>query len=304
MIPPTRFACDQDYLRDVQYRSPERLAARANLHRKYRTAKTPWFCWLASQVDWPPGADVLEVGCGPGWLWEHAVDDLPDGLRLTLTDLSGAMVETAVSRVAGLGKFDVAGDVADAQRLPFPGATFDLVVANHMLYHVREPAIAVAELARVLRPAGQLLAAANGPHDLSELWEIRTEVFGQRPDEGLTRRFGALSGLPMIKAVFGEVEWRTYADQLRCTDPADVIAYLTSFPPGEDAGPEIVAELSRAVHDRFENGSGVFTITKDSGAFVACDPRPAADERWSLTDSPLRVEHHRSGRDADRSSAT
>lgn len=231
-------------------------------------------------MNWPAEPDVLEVGCGPGWLWENAVDDLPAGLRLTLTDLSTGMVETATSRVAALGKFDaIAGEVADAQRLPFPGAAFDLVLANHMIYHVREPAVAVAELARVLRPGGQLLAATNGPHDMRELWEIRAEVFGQRPHEGLTRRFGSVSGLPMIEAVFGEVEWRTYTDQLRCTDPADVIAYLTSFPPGEDAEPEVLAELNRAVHERFADGSGVFTITKNSGAFVAREPRPEVNQR-------------------------
>lgn len=276
---PNRFASDQDYLREVQYRNPERLAARANLHRKYATAETPWFPWLASQVEWPAEADVLEVGCGPGWFWERAVDALPAHLRVTLTDLSAGMVETAVSRVAAMGRFAVAGEVADAQRLPFPGAAFDVVVANHMLYHAREPAIAVAELARVLRPNGQLLAATNGPHDMRELWEIRTEVFGQEPVEALTRRFGSVSGLPMIEAVFDDVEWRTYPDQLRCTDPGDVIAYLTSFPPGEDAEPDVLAELDRVVRDRFEKGAGVLTITKNSGAFVAREPRLGVNRR-------------------------
>ncbi|MFP3901921.1 MAG: hypothetical protein ACLFXM_13790, partial [Acidimicrobiia bacterium] len=63
---------DQAYLRDVQYRDPTKLTARANLHVKYRTAVKPWFPWIVGQIRWPAGAEVLEVGCGAGWLWEEA----------------------------------------------------------------------------------------------------------------------------------------------------------------------------------------------------------------------------------------
>ncbi len=265
---------DQKYLREVQYLDSANLTARANLHVKYGTAREAWFPWLAAQIDWPAAGEVLEVGCGPGWMWTQAAEDLSPGLRLMLTDLSAGMAEDALTRATALNRFaGVRAQVADAQRLPFPDASFDVVVANHMLYHVPDIAVAVGELARVLRPDGCLLAAANGPANMRELWEIRSQIFDVKDQAGTTERFGSVTGLPMLTARFAQVEWRTYVDELRCTEPDAIIAYLTSCPPGEHAAPPLLAALHRAVHARFDDTDGVFTITKDSGAFVASGPR-------------------------------
>ena len=154
---------DQDYLRDVQYRDSARLAARANLHIKYGTAAMPWFVWVVKQLEWPRAAKVLEVGCGPGWLWVEAPPELPSDLELTLTDLSPGMVNEALARVGESGRFrTVQARAADAQELPFEDASFDVAVANHMLYHVPDPGRAIAELARVLRPNAPSLRRPMG----------------------------------------------------------------------------------------------------------------------------------------------
>lgn len=264
---------DQRYLRDVQYADTTRLTARANLHAKYGGGSPAWFPWLASLIRWPSSGWVLEIGCGPGWLWAEAADDLPRELRLMLTDLSPSMVEAARARVRALGRFaEVRAEVIDAQRLPFANASFHVVVANHMLYHVPDPARAVAELARVLEPNGKLLAAANGPANLKELWEIRAEIFGVEPVDRTTGAFGSVTGQPILQARFSRVEWHAYADELRCTDPEDVVAHLTSSPPGEDADPRLIGALARAIRARFDGPDGLFRITKDTGAFVATDP--------------------------------
>jgi hypothetical protein len=124
----------------------------------------------------------------------------------------------------------------------------------------------------VLKPDGWLLAAANGPANLLELWEIRSQVFGVGHESGTTHRFGSVTGLPMLTARFAEVQWRTYVDELRCTDPDAVIAYFTSCPPGEDASTPVLTALDQAIRACFDNPDGVFTITKDSGAFIASRP--------------------------------
>ena len=103
---------NQRYLRDTQYRDPSRLTARADLHAKYGTADVRWFPWMAGQIGWPSEGVILEVGCGPGWLWSEAASQLPSGLRLTLTDLSAGMVDAAFNRVSGLFEM-TAGSVAD-----------------------------------------------------------------------------------------------------------------------------------------------------------------------------------------------
>jgi SAM-dependent methyltransferase len=258
-----------EYLRAVQYRDPSRLEARANLHRRYSSAPEPWYSWLVRQIGWPSPADVLEIGCGPGWMWAEAADSLPDGLRLTLTDLSPGMVEAARQRVGAVSRLTVAtARAADAQALPFGDDSFDVAVANHMLYHVPDPSRALDELARVLRPGGVLLAAANGPDRLRQLWEVRAEVFGGTPTSPQTEAFGSVSGLPLVRTRFAHTSWRDYESTLSCTDADDVVAYLTSAPPGEDATPAQRDALHDAVARRMTAGAGVFTVTGQSGAFV------------------------------------
>ena len=274
MSPSGPVGRDRQYLREVQYKDPVKLTARANLHARYRTAPVTWFEWVGTQVDWPSGADVLEVGCGPGWLWAEVGATVPDDLRLTLTDLSPGMVAVAGDRIRALVRFEVVeARVADAEDLPFADGDFAVVVANQMLYHVPDPPKAVAEIARVLDHHGVLVAGTSGHRHLSQLWEIRSEVFGGPASSENTEAFGAETGAAIVGRSFESVEWRPYADTLRCTSPDDVVAFLTSGPPGEDASPGELDELRRVVASRFDAGDGVFEVSKDMGILLARRPR-------------------------------
>jgi SAM-dependent methyltransferase len=265
----------QAYLRDVQYRDSSRLAARARLHVKYGTAPVAWFPWLATQVEWPPRAEVLEVGCGAGWMWAEAAARLPADLDLTLTDLSSGMVREAVDRVGSLGRYRVTvGRVADAQELPFRSASFDVVVANYVLHHVPDTRRAIREMARVLRPGGILVVACVGDGHLAELHQIRREVFGESLGNALASTFGASAGAEVLPATFGAVDWHPYRDRLDCRDPDDVIEYLSSIPPVEDATESDQARVADAVLARFAAGGGRLRVSKDTGLFLCREPRP------------------------------
>jgi len=263
---------DRTYLRHVQYRDSTRLAARASLHVKYSTAPVGFFPWWSRQVDWRRGSRVLDVGCGPGWLWAEATAYVPRDLDLTLLDLSEGMIREASRRLQGRGHHRyVAGVVADAQTLPFVAGTFDVVAANYMLYHVAEPATAVAELARMLRPTGVFMAAMSGDAHLRELRELPLEVFGT--ETTLHQRFGTEAAAPVLRSCFDDVVWRPYDDRLVCRDPDDVMAYLVSVPPADDATPEQRQKLSEVVWSRFADGGGVLEVTKETGVFVCRGPR-------------------------------
>jgi SAM-dependent methyltransferase len=271
----SRFAGgDQTYLREEQYRDASRLEVRANLHARCSTAAIGWYDWVVARLDLPAGARVLEAGCGAGWLWEQAAASWSSDVAITLTDLSSGMVDEACARVAATGRFgSVRGRAADLQSLPFDDGQFDRVVANHMLYHLPDPALGVAELARVVAPEGLVVAATNGQGHLRELFEIRSEVFGVHGVNETIEVFGADVGFGILRDHFGEVAWGACDDELRCTEPADVVAYLRSTPPGEDATPDELVRLERAVDRRFEAGGGAFVITKDVGAFACRSPR-------------------------------
>jgi SAM-dependent methyltransferase len=106
---------------------------------------------------------VLEVGGGEGELAERIVHEL--GVELVAVDQSAAMVE--VQRSKGID-----ARVGDVQWLSFADGEFDAAVAAWMLYHVPDLERGLAELARVLRPGGTLVAVTNAVDHLQELWDL------------------------------------------------------------------------------------------------------------------------------------
>ncbi len=123
----------------------------------------------------PIGARVLELGCGPGHLAMRLVRD--HGLDVVALDLDPAMVERAslgAQRLVGVPR--PAFVVGDAAALPFADSEFDVVLSTLSLHHWTDPAGAIAEIARVLRPGGRVL-----------VWDIlpgRLPMHRHAPDPG------------------------------------------------------------------------------------------------------------------------
>jgi ubiquinone/menaquinone biosynthesis C-methylase UbiE len=133
----------------------------------------------------PEGASVLDVGTGPGVLLVELARRRPD-LRLTGVDLSPDMVEKATRNVGDRA----AVQVASVTGLPFPDASFDLVVSSLSLHHWDDPEAAVPELARVLRPGGRLCVydLRFAPFDtLADTARARSLFTGAPPERTVVR---------------------------------------------------------------------------------------------------------------------
>jgi ubiquinone/menaquinone biosynthesis C-methylase UbiE len=103
----------------------------------------------------PPDARILDVGTGPGLLPLSIAAACPQ-LRIDAVDLSPQMIDRARRRAAATGQAEaVSFMVADVARLPFPDATFDLVVSTLSQHHWSDPGAGLRELNRVLRPEAQ-----------------------------------------------------------------------------------------------------------------------------------------------------
>ncbi|HKA85109.1 MAG TPA: hypothetical protein VKD21_14650, partial [Acidimicrobiales bacterium] len=85
--------------------------------------------------------------------------------------------------------------------------------------------------------------------------------------------FGIDGGDAMLCGCFADVQWRRYDDWLDCTDPDDVLAFLGSTPPVEDASPHDRQRVADAVHRRFAAGGGRMRVSKETGVFVCTGPR-------------------------------
>ena len=161
--------------------------------------------------------DILEIGCGTGGFAERLAAEHPDA-TLVATDQSERFVELTSAR-------GVEAQVADATDLPFPDASYDLVVALWMLYHVPDLDRALAEVRRVLRPGGRFLAVTNGDGHLADL---RREA-GGGPE---VTQFSTQNGEVALRRHFDEVRGETLQPRAVFADHATALAYLSSWPDG------------------------------------------------------------------------
>jgi phosphatidylethanolamine/phosphatidyl-N-methylethanolamine N-methyltransferase len=100
------------------------------------------------------GGRVLEVGVGTG----ISLPQYASNLRIFGTDISEGMLRKARDRVADFRLKNVEGlAVMDAEKLEFPDASFDVVMAQYVVTAVPNPEAAMDEFARVLRPGGEII---------------------------------------------------------------------------------------------------------------------------------------------------
>ena len=141
--------------------------------------------------------------------------------------------------------------VGDVQELTFPGASFDAVVAAWMLYHVPDLGRALAELARVLRPGGRLVAVTNSDRNLHELWGLYRGA-GTRSNP-----FSVENGAEQLARHFARVERR------------DSNGTVT-FPDWEAARTYVAASVTRRdLADRLPRFQGPLVCSRIVSVFVA-----------------------------------
>jgi SAM-dependent methyltransferase len=191
-------------------------------------------------------ARVLEVGCGWGELAAWIARDT--GAAVLAVDISPRMVELA--RAGG-----VDARLADVQQLPFADAEFDVVVAAWMLYHVPDIDRALAEIARVLRPGGRLVAVTNSKTHLLEL----RELVGSGPS---TLSFSRESGEALLRRRFQDIRRDDVDGQLTFADRPTVESYVRAsiaMSPFVDNLPEQIDEPFVA-----RRGNSIFVAVKTS----------------------------------------
>jgi ubiquinone/menaquinone biosynthesis C-methylase UbiE len=239
-----------------EYATDANLAARIALHERFST-NPGWAEWLFEREAPRAAARILDLGCGPATLWRANRERLDPSWSLTLADASPGMIGAARRELGDAADYVV----ADAQELPFPSDSFDVVLANHMLYHVADRPHAFAEISRVLAPRGAFHASTVGRGHLAELAAL---VPGW--DHGrYAEAFGLETGPGQVEAFFADVRVERFADGLAVTEAEPVLAYIRSSPAydgGDLAGARAAVEAAIA-------RDGAFHVTKAQG-LISC----------------------------------
>ncbi|MBA3787846.1 MAG: class I SAM-dependent methyltransferase, partial [Actinobacteria bacterium] len=204
---------DDPKLVHEQYETEDGLAARASLYL-HSAGGMDARDVVVDELRRIAPERVLEVGCGWGELAERISVEL--GCDVVALDTSARMVELATER-------GVDALVGDVQELPFADGSFDAAVAAWMLYHVPDLDRGLAELARVLRPGGALVAVTNGANDFEELWSLVGRDISER---ALT--FRVENGEEHLRRHFATVERRDFATPVSFPDSETMRRYVGS----------------------------------------------------------------------------
>lgn len=249
---------DRVTLTTREYADPGRLNARTSLYA-YREPPLEPAAEAARLLRDAPGP-VLNVGCGPGRYVAALRADRPERPVL------GADLSIGMASAAGPPAI-----VADAAALPVARGSCGAVLAMHMLYHVPEPAAALAEFARVLAPGGVALLATNAADDKARLRELHSDVARELTGVTVRRmmsyRFTLEDGEVLARQQFTSVERIDLVATVAVPDPAPVVTWLGSM-----SGPDITPEVLDAVGTRVAGviaREGVFRFGTHMG-FLLC----------------------------------
>ncbi len=143
--------------------SAERYIVEPNVQQVYVANRTAMMFLPFLLPHLRPGLSILDVGCGVGAIALDLATTTQPSLVMGV-DPDVVQIELARATAERRAIANVSFEVGSAYEIPVPDASFDVVYANTVLLHVREPARALAEMRRVLRPGG---VAAVSDDDLS-----------------------------------------------------------------------------------------------------------------------------------------
>lgn len=259
---------DPDYLSNVQYQNSGNLSSRIQIHQRFSTGQQNWYEFVLEFARIKAGMKVLELGCGSCALWRGSYVRLPESASFFLTDLSCGMALEGHLALASDKRF--AHLTMNSMDIAFADGSFDLVIANHMLYHVPSVARVLAEARRVMKPGALFMAATNGPEHMRDL-DLLLGKFSKRliGKHGMESAFNLLNGEKQLREVFTTIELHLYTSDLWVTDASLLTNYAYSTPlVVENLGNEGRTEMRAFFQRRIDRFGGI-SIRKETGVYLA-----------------------------------
>lgn len=251
-----------------QYKNSSNVEIRIRLHEKYSVNPVHWFNWLFQQCHFKGNEKVLEIGCGNGQLWKMNEEAIPQSLKITLSDLSAGMIDDARNNIGKSNQFDYVQ--ADAHHLPFADHSFDVVIANHVMFYLKDIPAALKEIRRVLKDDGVFYVSTYGKDHMKEIRDL-VESFNPKitlSSAKLYEIFGLENGRAILAPYFSSIQQSDYHDHLEVTDMEEVANYIMSCHGNQL---EYISPNYRRFHDFLESrmkDKDYFYVTKQAGLFI------------------------------------
>ena len=245
---------------DTQYKNPNKLNIRIQLHQLYSTNKEGFNNWIVKHYNIKKESSILELGCGTGITWKDNTHLLQDCKEVYFTDLFEGMIKEAKTNIGEHSNIHY--EVVNAEELPYEDERFDIVIANMMLYHIPNLDKALSEIRRVLKKNGIFYCATYGENGVESFINQMLNVQTERQ-----HTFTLQNGEDILEHWFPSVEKLEYVDKLRISDRSDLVEYIQSFKEMNDWQNYSEDELYRLISNYKKQG--VIEIPKEYGMFVS-----------------------------------
>ena len=250
----------------IQYQNATNISARIRLHRDYSTNPQGWFPWIYEQCQIIDCQKILELGCGNGALWTENHDLIPAHVQIVLSDISEGMLRDA-RRNIGQEDARFSFESFDCAQIPYEDQSFDLIIANHVLFYCDDLEKVCREIRRVLKPDGIFLCSTYGVRHMKEISDL-VQQFDNRivlSAEKLYEQFGLENGRELLERYFTEVTCTCYEDSIELDRAEPLIEYILSCHGNQN---QILLDRYKDFRIFTEKKvSDGFRITKDAGIF-------------------------------------
>jgi len=250
-----------------QYKKTDNLMLRKSLHEKYSVNKTGFQKWMFEQYPFRAKMKILELGSGTGELWNYYFENETlqrYEMDITLSDFSDGMADHLRRIYSGRG---ISVRIIDILDIPFENDTFDLIIANSMLYHVKDIGLALSEVRRVLKDDGMFYCATSGTNGMTQYLYHALDELGipYHHESGIS--FTLQNGMQLLKKQFSRVERYDYEDALEIDKIEYYLEYIYSMASMQG--------LDRKYYDILRNYfqakkvNGFLHVPKEYGMFVS-----------------------------------
>jgi ubiquinone/menaquinone biosynthesis C-methylase UbiE len=230
--------------------------------------------WVIRAARVGPGQRVLDIATGTGLIAEAAAALVGPTGHVVAADLSPAMIEQARGRLGALP--NVSLEIQNAQSLPYPDESFDAMTCGLGMMFFPDPAAALAEFHRVLRPDGHVAVSVNPDASRTLVLRVLVAIGRRVPDR--TARSGpvAFDGRPeRLRALFEDARFRDIVteNEMKSFSFSSFEAWFGPIERGEGLPGQVYAGLLedvRAVvkadlHQEFGGGEGPIVVEVDVG---------------------------------------
>lgn len=248
-----------------QFSTDSNLSFRIKFYSKYDTAPQNFSDWLFEKYSFSENDTILELGCGNGCHWDNRIDALPSGCELILSDISDGMINEVKKKYSDKG---VTIKKIDIRSIPYDSDSIDVVIANHMLFHVLDLNKALNEVCRVLRTGGLFYAATDSDEGIRPYLHNVLTRFDQS-NKAFTEKFSFSleNGIKILQSMFTSVNKFEYDYPLSVRNTNDLMNWFMSTTDISGYAAEYYDELY-SYFDNIRKKEGAIIIPKKSGIFV------------------------------------